>query len=197
MEHARQCKAAEPSSSMTKSYGIVATRDQLFLSDVDTPTELNIHPFGETCYVIIQKSSRYNSLTDTAEKCIYVCNAQYNPFSHLYASAPQAQLVLRAAGADRHARRARAARARVRRRAAAAHAGRRLRAARVAAPGAGSQREPLSTLLCVDHSLCPGAAIRRFDGRTNARIEHHSKIARTPGAPSHSPTHLQRVVYCC
>ena len=83
---------------MTKSYGIVATREQLFLSNVDTPTELNIHPFGETCYVIIQKSSRYNSLTDTAERCIYICNAQYNPFSHLYASAPQAQLVLRPSG---------------------------------------------------------------------------------------------------
>ena len=98
MEHARQCKAAEPSSSMTKSFGIVATREQLFLSNVDTPTELNIHPFGETCYVIIQKSSRYNSLTDTAEKCIYICNAQYNPFSHLYANAPQAQIVLRPSG---------------------------------------------------------------------------------------------------
>ena len=98
MEHARQCKAAEPSSSMTKSFGIVATREQLFLSNVDTPTELNIHPFGETCYVIIKKSSRYNSLTDTAEKCIYICNAQYNPFSHLYANAPQAQIVLRPSG---------------------------------------------------------------------------------------------------
>ena len=98
MEHARQCKAAERSSSTTKSFGIVATREQLFVSNVDTPTKLNIHPFGETCYVIIQKSSRYNSLTDTAKKCIYICNAQYNPFSHLYANAPQAQIVLRPSG---------------------------------------------------------------------------------------------------
>ena len=49
IEHARQCKAAEPSSSMTKFYGIVATPEQLFLSGVDTPTELNIHPVGQTC----------------------------------------------------------------------------------------------------------------------------------------------------
>ena len=33
MEHARQCKCAEPSSSMTSSFGVVATREQLFLSD--------------------------------------------------------------------------------------------------------------------------------------------------------------------
>ena len=98
MDHARQCKAAKPSSSMTKSFSIVATREQLFESSVDTPTELNIHPFGETCYAIIQKSSRYNSLTGTAGKCIYICNAQYNPSSHLYANAPQAQIVLRPSG---------------------------------------------------------------------------------------------------
>ena len=98
MEHARQCKAAAPSSSMTKSFSIVATREQLFVSNVDPLTELNIHLFGETCYVIIQKSSRYNSLTVTAEKCIYICNAQYNPFSHLYANAPQAQIALHPSG---------------------------------------------------------------------------------------------------
>ena len=98
MKHARQNKAAQPSSSMTKTFGVVATREQLFLNDLDTPTEQNIHPFGEVCYVIIQKGSRHDLLTDTAEKCICICNAQYNPFSHLYANAPQAQIVLRPGG---------------------------------------------------------------------------------------------------
>ena len=46
MEHARQCKMAEPSSSVVKRLGIVATREQHLKQDHDTPTFVQLHPFG-------------------------------------------------------------------------------------------------------------------------------------------------------
>ena len=95
MEHARQCKMAEPSSSAVKRLGIVATREQNFKQDHDTPTFVQLHPFGVTCFVVLQKSYRFSAVSDTAEKVLYMMNAQYNPFSHMYASAPQAHIVLR------------------------------------------------------------------------------------------------------
>ena len=63
--------------------------------DHDTPTFVQLHPFGVTCYVVLQKGYRFSAISDTAEKVLYMMNAQYNPFSHMYASAPQAHIVLR------------------------------------------------------------------------------------------------------
>ena len=45
MEHARQSKMAEPSSSAVKQLGVVATREQNFKQDHDTPTFVRLHPF--------------------------------------------------------------------------------------------------------------------------------------------------------
>jgi len=86
---------AEPSSSAVKRLGIVATREQHFKQDHDTPTFVQLHPSGVTCYVVLQKGYRFSALSDTAEKVLYMMNAQYNPSSHMYASAPQAHIVLR------------------------------------------------------------------------------------------------------
>ena len=88
MEHARQCKMAEPSSTTAKQLGIVATREQHCKQDHDTPAFVQLHPFGVTCYVVLQKGDRFSAVSDTAEKVLYMMNAQYNPFSHMYASAP-------------------------------------------------------------------------------------------------------------
>ena len=43
----------------------------------------------------LQKGYRFSAVSNTAEKVLYMVNAQYNPFSHMYASAPQARIVLR------------------------------------------------------------------------------------------------------
>ena len=45
--------------------------------------------------MFLQKSARFNSVIDTAERAIYMFNGQYNPFSHLFADAPQAHVLLR------------------------------------------------------------------------------------------------------
>ena len=95
MEHGRQSKMAQPSSTMVKQLGVVATREQHFKQDYDTPTFIQLHPFGETCFVVLQKSYRFSAVSDTAEKVLYLMNAMFNPFSHMYASAPQAHIVLR------------------------------------------------------------------------------------------------------
>ena len=70
MEHARQCKMAEPSSSAVKRLGIVATREQNFKQDHDTPTFVQLHPFGVTCFVVLQKGYRFSAVSDTAEKVL-------------------------------------------------------------------------------------------------------------------------------
>ena len=75
--------------------GICATREQHFRQGYDSPTRFNLHPFGESCFVVLQKSARFNSVTDTAERAIYMFNGQYNLFSHLFADAPQAHVLLR------------------------------------------------------------------------------------------------------
>ena len=80
---------------MVKQLGVVATREQHFVQDYDTPTFIQLHPFGETCFVVLQKSYRFRAVSDTAEKVLYMMNAMFNPFSHMYASAPQAHIVLR------------------------------------------------------------------------------------------------------
>ena len=76
-------------------YGVLATREQLFEEDVDTRTVFRLHPFGVTCYVVIQQSKRLNAMTDTAERCLYLFAGVYNPFSHAYANSPQSSVVLR------------------------------------------------------------------------------------------------------
>ena len=59
-------------------------REQHFRQDYDSQTRFNLHPFGETCFVVLQKPARFNSVTDTAERAIYMFNGQYNVFfSHL------------------------------------------------------------------------------------------------------------------
>ena len=95
MDHGRQSKMAQPSSTMVKQLGVVATREQHFKQDYDTPTFIRLHPFGETCFVVFQKSYRFSAVSDTAEKVLYLVSTMFNPFSHMYASAPQAHIVLR------------------------------------------------------------------------------------------------------
>ena len=97
MEHARQSKSLEPSTTIEKDTGTFATREQMFREDTETPVNFHIHPFGTRCYVIIQKSQRYSAMTDTAEACLYLMGAGYNPFSHTFVDAPQAHVVLRSA----------------------------------------------------------------------------------------------------
>ena len=53
MEHARQSKCAEPSTSIEKDTGTFATREQMFREDTETPIKFHLHPFGTRCYVII------------------------------------------------------------------------------------------------------------------------------------------------
>ena len=95
MEHARQSKCAEPSTTIEKDTGTFATREQMFREDTETPIKFHLHPFGTRCYVIIQKSQRYSAMTDTAEACLYLMGAGYNPFSHTFVDASQAHIVLR------------------------------------------------------------------------------------------------------
>ena len=95
MEHACQSKCAEPSTTIEKDTGTFATREQMFREDTETPIKFHLHPFGTRCYVIIQKSQRFNAMTDTAEACLYLMGAGYNPFSHTFVDASQAHIVLR------------------------------------------------------------------------------------------------------
>ena len=53
MEHARQSKCLEPSTTIEKDTGTFATREQMFREDTETPINFHIHPFGTRCYVII------------------------------------------------------------------------------------------------------------------------------------------------
>ena len=66
----------------------------MFREDTETPIKFHLHPFGTRCYVIIQKSQRYSAMTDTAEACLYLMGAGYNPFSHPFVDASQAHIVL-------------------------------------------------------------------------------------------------------
>ena len=93
-QRTKQTLVTAPSSTITTSTISCATREQHFRQDYDSPTRLNLHPFGESCFVVLQKSARFNSVTDTAERAIYMFNGQYNPFSHLFADAPQAHVLL-------------------------------------------------------------------------------------------------------
>ena len=74
MEHTKQTLVTAPSSTITTSTGICATREQHFRQDYDSPTRFNLHPFGEPCFVVLQKS----------ERAIYMFNGQYNTFSRLF-----------------------------------------------------------------------------------------------------------------
>ena len=97
MEHGLQYKISTPSHSAPDSteFGVLATREQLFNEDIETPTKFILYPFGSTCYVVIQYSKRVNAMTDTAERCLYLFAGVYNPFSHAYANSPQSCVVLR------------------------------------------------------------------------------------------------------
>ena len=95
MENHRQSKSLEPSTTIEKDTGTFASREQMFREDLETPVNFHLHPFGARCYVIIQKSQRFNAMTDTAEACLCLLGAGYNPFSNAFVDAPQAHIVLR------------------------------------------------------------------------------------------------------
>ena len=61
VEHARQGKCAEQSTTIEKDTGTFATREQIFREDTETPIKFHLYPFGTRCYVIIQKSQRYSA----------------------------------------------------------------------------------------------------------------------------------------
>ena len=68
---------AEPSSTTVKQLGIVATREQHCKQDNDIPTFVQLHPFGVTCYVVLQKGDRFSAVSDTAEKVLYHPDPQF------------------------------------------------------------------------------------------------------------------------
>ena len=97
MEHTKQTLVIQRHhpQSQPPQESVSPTREQHFRHDYDSPTRFNLHPFGESCFAVLQKSARFNSMTDIAERAIYMFNGQYNPFSHLFADAPQAHVLLR------------------------------------------------------------------------------------------------------
>ena len=68
----------------------------MFREDTNTLIMFTLHPFATRCYVVIQKSQRFNEMTDTAEACLYLLKAGYTPFSHhAFVDASQAHIVMR------------------------------------------------------------------------------------------------------
>ena len=95
MEHCKQTKDTEPSTTIEKDTGTYASREQLFREDTETLIAFTLHPSAARCYVVIQKSQRFNAMTDRAKACLYLLKACYTPFSHAFADASQAHVVMR------------------------------------------------------------------------------------------------------
>ena len=68
---------------MVKQLGVVATREQHFKQDYDTPTFIQLHPLGETCFVVLQKSYRFSAVSDTDEKFLSDERHFQSIFSHV------------------------------------------------------------------------------------------------------------------
>ena len=95
VEHALQYRTISSSATIEHDFGVVATREQMFMEDVTVMPVFNLMPFGCVCFVILQQTRRFNAMTDTAERCIYLMSGRYNPFSHAFADAKQAHIVMR------------------------------------------------------------------------------------------------------
>ena len=94
-EHALQYRTLSSSATIEHDFGVIATREQMFMEDITVMPQFTLMPFGSICYVILQQSRRFNAMTDTAERCIYLISGRYNPFSHAFADARQAHIVMR------------------------------------------------------------------------------------------------------
>ena len=95
VEHALQYRTISSSATIEHDFGVVATREQMFMEDLTVMPQFNLMPFGSICFVVMQQSKRFNQMTDTAERCIYLMSGRYNPFSHAFADARQAHIVMR------------------------------------------------------------------------------------------------------
>ena len=100
MEHTKQTKDTEPSTTTEKDTGTYASREQMFRGGTETPIVFTLHPFATRCYVVIQKSQRSNAMTDKAEAFLCLLKAGFTPFSHASVGAFQAHIVLRSLATD-------------------------------------------------------------------------------------------------
>lgn len=95
MEHCKQTKDTEPSTTIEKDTGTYASREQMFRENTETPIAFTLHPFATRCYVVIHKPQRFTAMSDTAEACLYLLKAGFTSFSHAFVDASQAHIVLR------------------------------------------------------------------------------------------------------
>ena len=92
-EHATQCHNFSAYESLTQLHGHAISPTQAFTGDMKYRVP-ELREFGEIGYVLYQPSKRPNKLFDTSQRCYYMFNGSYNPFTNIYANAPQAHVVL-------------------------------------------------------------------------------------------------------
>ena len=74
--------------------GHVATSDQAYTGNYNTPQKLVHHPFGEIGYTHIEKRHRDGSLGETKTLTIYLINERLNPLVNKFVDQPDADMLL-------------------------------------------------------------------------------------------------------
>ena len=66
---------------------------QLFTSNFKAQ-RMNLHPFGEPGFVLIEKQARDGKLGDVRERALYLCNGHFNCLHSKFSDMPNANIMI-------------------------------------------------------------------------------------------------------
>jgi len=92
-QHSIQSYNMLPNATLEKRWSIICTPWQMF-TGVFTKHVMNLHPFGETAFTLIEKKQRDGKLGPVRERCLYLCNGHMNSLQNKFSHMPDSDILL-------------------------------------------------------------------------------------------------------
>ena len=98
MEHKVQSYNLQPNSMVERDSGEITTPLAEFDSKTSDDVVNNLQPFGSNVIVIMQPNQRRSAMDSPTWRATYLFSGSMNPFTHIYANAPRAHVVVKETG---------------------------------------------------------------------------------------------------
>ena len=98
MEHKVQSYNIQPSAMLERDTGRITTPIAEFDRKTNDDVLFNLKPFGSTVIVVTQPNQRISAMDAPTWRAVYLFSGLYNPFTHIYANAPRAHVVVKESG---------------------------------------------------------------------------------------------------
>ena len=98
MEHKVQSYNLQPNAMLERDLGYPCTPISVFDSKTSDDVNMNLHEFGSNVLVVMQRNQRISDMDSPTWPAVYLFSGAYNPFTHIYANAPRAHVVVKQSG---------------------------------------------------------------------------------------------------